>query len=150
MLKFYNVEVVLQEVPDEISLCFNITGCPLRCEGCHSPFLLKRENGKDLTDEIFIKYLKMYKNMISCVIFMGGDWEQEDLITKLKIAKKNNLKTCLYTGEEDVNFNIKENLTFLKTGAWIQVLGGLDSLITNQKFIDVFSGELLNYKFIKK
>ena len=39
---YYDFQVVLQEVPGEISLCFSISGCDKHCEGCHSPFLWKK------------------------------------------------------------------------------------------------------------
>ena len=39
MLKYLNCQVTFAEVPDEISLCINITNCPNRCPGCHSPEL---------------------------------------------------------------------------------------------------------------
>ena len=38
-LKYVNTEVVFQEVPDEISLAINISGCPIHCPDCHSKFL---------------------------------------------------------------------------------------------------------------
>ena len=87
--------------------------------------------------------------MISCVLFMGGEWEEEDLINKLKTAEDNGLNTCLYTGMEDVSNEIKNHLTWLKTGPWIAELGGLDSSETNQKFIEVKTNKLLNHYFIK-
>ena len=50
MLKYYNYMVTFSEVPDEISLCINITGCPIRCTDCHSKFLWENI-GKEITDE---------------------------------------------------------------------------------------------------
>ena len=149
MLRYHDIQVVLQEVPGQISLCFSITGCPLRCKGCHSPFLWKNGSGEILTDELFSDFLDKYKSMISCVLFMGGEWEEEDLINKLKTAKDNGLNTCLYTGMEDVSDGIKNHLTWLKTGAWIAELGGLDNPKTNQKFIEVKTNKLLNHYFVK-
>ena len=37
MLKYSNYEITFAEVPDEISLCINLTNCPHKCIGCHSP-----------------------------------------------------------------------------------------------------------------
>ena len=39
MLKYTSYTVVFQEVPDEVSLAFEVSGCPFKCEGCHSPHL---------------------------------------------------------------------------------------------------------------
>ena len=35
-LRFDREEIVWQEVPGEVSLAFLCSGCPLRCQGCHS------------------------------------------------------------------------------------------------------------------
>ena len=39
MPKYIDARVTFSEVPDEISLCISITGCPYRCFSCHSPHL---------------------------------------------------------------------------------------------------------------
>lgn len=108
-----------------------------------------REAIAKLIDALFADLLNKYKSMISCVLFMGGEWEEEDLINKLKTAEDNGLNTCLYTGMEDVSDEIKNHLTWLKTGPWIAELGGLDSPETNQKFIEVKTNKLLNHYFVK-
>ena len=52
MLKYVDTKVTFAEVPDEISLCINISNCPNHCEGCHSPYLAE-DIGTELTkDEI--------------------------------------------------------------------------------------------------
>ncbi len=146
---YYDFKVVLQEVPGEISLCFSISGCNLRCEGCHSPFLWKEGNGNILTEEIYTTLLNQYKNLATCVLFMGGEWHETELITMLQLAKKQNLKTCLYTGEKYVSEAITKQLTFLKTGKWKQKIGGLEKTNTNQNFINVKTNQNLNYLFSK-
>ena len=57
-------------------------------------------------------------------------------------------KTCLYTGEEEVSPEILEHLTYIKTGPWIQELGGLSSPSTNQMFKEVKTNSILNHLFI--
>ena len=146
---YYDFQVVLQEVPGEISLCFSISGCNLHCEGCHSPFLWKEGNGNLLTENVYTSLLNKYKNLATCVLFMGGEWHEEELINMLQIAKKQDLKTCLYTGEDFISEAIKTELTFLKTGKWEQKLGGLEKNNTNQKFINVKTNQKLNYLFSK-
>ena len=39
MLKYVNTGVVFQEIPDEVTLAVNLSGCPCRCPGCHSRYL---------------------------------------------------------------------------------------------------------------
>lgn len=146
---YHSFRVVLQEVPNEISLCFSISGCPLHCKGCHSPHLWKDGSGKLLTIEEFKNILITYKKYATCVLFMGGEWHEKKLIKTLKIAKENNYKTCLYTGEKDVSSKIKHELTWLKTGSWNAILGGLQSKETNQLFIEVGTNTKLNHLFIK-
>jgi anaerobic ribonucleoside-triphosphate reductase activating protein len=151
MMKFNCISpsIVFQEVPDEISLCFSITGCKVGCKGCHSAELWQESYGMPLTNIHFITWLNKYKNLISCIVFFGGEWQEKALIEKLIIAKKHGLKTCLYSGQKHINMNISQHLNFLKTGAWRAELGGLDSPITNQTFRNVATGKKLNHLFVK-
>lgn len=80
---------------------------------------------------------------------MGGEWHETELINYLNLAQKEGYKTCLYTGEEQINKNILNHLTWIKTGQWIAERGGLDIPTTNQKFIEVQSNKLLNHLFLK-
>ena len=73
-----NPRVTFQEVPDETSLIFEITSCPFKCEGCHSPWM--RDNiGTELTPEIFEKEISKYTTLVTCVCFMGGDQHKDEL-----------------------------------------------------------------------
>ena len=148
-MNYHQFEIVLQEVPGEISLCFSITGCSIRCEGCHSPFLWKEENGKLLSVKEFEKYLNQYQGFATCVLFMGGEWHEDHLIELLKTAKEQQYKTCLYTGSDTVSSVVLKELNWVKTGKWIPELGGLDSEHTNQKFIDINSNTIINNLFKK-
>ena len=141
--------IVFQEVPDEISLCFSITGCKVGCKGCHSTELWQEDYGIPLTNSNFINWLSKCESLISCVVFFGGEWQETVLVEKLIIAKKQGLKTCLYSGQKHININIYQHLNFLKTGAWRAELGGLDSPITNQTFRNTATGEKLNHIFVK-
>ncbi|GGX17900.1 anaerobic ribonucleoside-triphosphate reductase activating protein [Aquimarina muelleri] len=146
---YYSFQIVFQEVPGEISLCFSISGCTIRCKGCHSPYLWKKNSGSLLTVSLFETLLKQYANLATCVLFMGGEWHNEELIVFLKLSKKRNYKTCLYTGEDQVSIELLAELTWIKTGKWNPSLGGLENKKTNQKFIEVKTNKILNYLFIK-
>ena len=39
MLLISNYTVSLLEVPNELSLCLNISECPCKCKGCSEPYL---------------------------------------------------------------------------------------------------------------
>lgn len=146
----HDFQVVLQEVPGEVSLCFSISGCPLRCEGCHSPFLWKEGNGTELTPAYFQKRLDQYTGLASCVLFMGGEWHPKLLVEHLRKARQMGYRTCLYTGADHVPPEILEHLTYIKTGRWDKALGGLDCKATNQVFTEVSTGKMLNHLFIRK
>lgn len=148
-MHYYNVQVLLKEVPGEISICFSICGCKLFCKGCHSPFLWNEKNGKILTKIIFKKILYKYYGYASCVLFMGGEWYKKELIYFLKYAQKKGYKTCLYTGEERIDKNFTLHLNWVKTGKWMPELGGLDSPITNQRFINLDTNKIANHLFLK-
>ena len=133
-MKYLNYAVTFQEVPNEVSLVLNITNCPHRCEGCHSPEL--RENiGRPVLDD-FESLLDKHKDIITCVCFMGGDNDGVDGLLKcISICKRRGLKTCLYTGRANAwdTFILLE-LDYCKMGPYIEELGGLDSPTTNQRF----------------
>lgn len=143
-------DIVFKEVPGEISLCYSVCGCPLKCKGCHSPHLFKEENGTKLKQEEYIKKLIDYRGYATCVLFMGGEWEPKLLVSFLEIAKALGYKTCLYTGLNKVDDVIIKQLDFIKTGDWKQELGGLESENTNQIFKEVATGRILNSFFQKK
>lgn len=145
-LKYDGYSIVMQEVPNEVSLAINISGCPHKCEGCHSKYLWDY-NGKYLVDDI-AELLSRYSDLISCVCFMGGDQNQDDLLYCINKVKENNLKTCLYTGLDDIksiNEDIVKKLDYIKTGRYIEELGGLDKNTTNQRFFDLKNNKEIHF-----
>ena len=145
----FQKDIAFQEVPNEVSLILSISGCPARCVGCHSIDLWKDKNGVFLSEELFLSYLKMYEGLLTCVCFFGGEWQKEQLIKLLRIARSHNLKTCLYSGEKGIPEDIEMHLTYLKLGPWIESLGGLESIHTNQRIMNLETGEVLNHYFWK-
>lgn len=143
-MRYTDMTIVLQEIPGEISLALTITGCPLRCEGCHSRHTWNKRKGELLTSEVFASLLDKYDGMITCVVFFGGEWYEEELIALLQIAKSRNVKTALYTGLDDVSQQLKDNLTFLKVGPYQNQNGGLADPATNQRLYVIETGEILN------
>ncbi len=150
LFRSFNPQVVFQEVPNEVSLAYTISGCPVNCDGCHSKDTWDATSGSQLDDASFIEDLERYQNLITCVLFFGGEWAPEPLIRKLKIAQTRKLKTCLYSGFERLPKRVKQHLDYLKIGQWISALGGLEQPGTNQKFIEVNTGKDLTYLFQSK
>lgn len=147
MLRYVHEDIVWQEVPGEVSLAYTIAGCPLRCPGCHSTYTWNPDQGDELTPARLQRRIEDYAGMLSCVLFFGGEWQGEALLACLRTARAAGLKTCLYTGLDDVPPAIRAELTFLKTGAWRRERGGLDDPASNQRFIRTADGEVLNQLF---
>ena len=138
MLYYSYPQVVVREVPGELSLALSISGCPLRCQGCHSAETRNPSFGKPLTtDEL--KELLHHNQHISCVLFYGGEWDSIYLEELFKVVQLFNKKIALYTGleEDQVPKNLIPYLHLLKVGPYIEDLGGLDSPHTNQYFVDL-------------
>lgn len=140
-------QIVWQEVPGEVALAYTITGCPVGCKGCHSVDSWPVGSGEPLTQERLKQQLQKYRGLISCVLFLGGEWQPTALLKLLKQVKNEGLETCLYTGYENVSLALREQLTYVKTGPWIAARGGLESPTTNQRFYDLRTQQLLNCEF---
>ena len=134
-LKYLGYSIVMEEVPDEVSLAINVSGCPRKCEGCHSPYL-QEYKGNYVSDDIN-DLLDKYEGLITCVCFMGGDQNLDELFELCKKVKYRGLKVCIYSGSDSLltflSFAIEPNLVdYLKIGEYRKDLGGLDSEATNQ------------------
>lgn len=153
-LKYLGYSVVFQEVPDEVTLAINISGCPHKCVGCHSKYLWEYK-GNYISDDLD-GLIEKYKGLISCVCFMGGDQNQDELTDLLICIKKYKLKTALYTGYDsmmNLDFGMLKNLDYCKIGHYDSVCGGLDSPNTNQQMLkwnaDAIEWEDITYRFLK-
>lgn len=129
-LKYKGYCIALQEVPNEISLTISISGCPHKCEGCHSKYLWEYD-GNYITDDL--PYLiNKYQEYISCVCFMGGDQNMNELAALCNYAHTRGYKCCLYTGLDDFPTDMPD-FDYIKTGHYDQNKGGLNSPTTNQR-----------------
>ena len=137
-LKFINSEVVFQEIPDEITLAINISGCPVHCTDCHSKFLW--ENTGTELNLFTLNNLIISNTGITCVCFMGGDAEKEYVKTLASFVKSKGYKTCWYSGtiiSTDEIFLFGEYFDFIKTGQYIEKFGPLNNKTTNQRFYSI-------------
>lgn len=96
-----------------------------------------------------MNWLGKYAPHVSCVLFYGGEWEEEWLTKMLKLVKSLGLKTALYTGLDDVSKEIKDNLDYLKTGSFVKECGPLNKRTTNQRMWDLKKNEDITCKFWK-
>ena len=144
MLKYVDTKVTFAEVPNEISLCINISNCPCNCKGCHSSYLAE-DIGNELNGNS-IKELINNNKGITCICFMGGDsnpLEIDALAHFIKIYFP--IKTAWYSGRQELSKDINpNNFNFIKLGPYIEDLGPLNSKTTNQRFYKVEEGKLVD------
>jgi len=140
MLKFISYNIVFQEVPGEITLAVNISGCPNCCEGCHSPYM-QEDKGDVLNENVISDLLAKYGNAITCVCFMGGDNDPlavERLSQYIRKMTNVRLKTAWYSGKSKLPEHwFVGSFDYIKLGPYVEKLGGLDSPATNQRFYQV-------------
>lgn len=139
MIKYTDTQITFREVPNEVSLSINISNCPYRCKGCHSPYLQKNI-GKELTTEVLDKLIEKYKDQITCVTFLGDGGNIEEIAGFVKYVWQKGYFTCLYTGSEKIDEIVdvcNGFLCYIKIGPYIEEKGALDKPTTNQKFYKV-------------
>ena len=141
MLKCYSFDIVCQEIPDEITLAVNISCCPNRCPGCHSPWLWE-DAGEPMTEEMLTSLIDRYASAITCFCFMGGDADPMEIqrLSHFIRDKYPHLKTAWYSGKEALpdGFDIS-CMNYIKIGPYIEKLGGLKSKTTNQVLFRILS-----------
>lgn len=145
LLKYVDTAVTFAEVPDEISLCINLSGCPYRCKGCHSSYLWQ-----DIGTNLDLQHLTDLIDSntgITCVCLMGGDRDTVEIDSIASSIREYypELKICWYSGNEELDKNISLwNFDYLKLGPYKEELGPLNSPGTNQRFYKVNGDKLID------
>ena len=138
MLKYVETAVTFSEIPDEITLAINISGCPCNCKGCHSSYLAG-DIGEPLDLQHLTNLIDSNKG-ISCVCIMGGDAnpsEVDDIAQDIKEYYPE-LKVGWYSGRQELSEDIElRNFDYIKLGPYIEELGPLNSKTTNQRMYKV-------------
>ena len=142
MLKVATFDIVFQEIPGEVTLALNLSNCPCHCPGCHSPHLAE-DIGEPLNEELMDGFIARYGSMITCVAFMGGDAEPEEVARWAEYSKDRGLKTAWYSGRTifpreprnpgNPRTPSQSAFDYVKLGPYIEALGGLKSKQTNQR-----------------
>lgn len=138
MLKYVDTLVGFAEIPDEITLCINVSNCPCHCEGCHSPYLAE-DIGERLRYDNLISLIHKNKG-ITCVAFMGGDADPLSVNVYASIIKEQfpNLKVAWYSGRDYISEDINlENFNYIKYGHYDKNKGPLNSKTTNQVMLEI-------------
>lgn len=135
MLKYVNSDIVFQEIPDEVTLAINISGCPCHCPGCHSKYLWK-DIGNRLDAGAIDSMMAKYGYAVTCICFMGGDAEVSALVSLSQYIRKKyqSVKVGWYSGREKADLPcITQVFDYVKLGPYVEALGGLKSRNTNQR-----------------
>ena len=155
MLKFHNFDIVFAEFPGETTLAVNLTGCPNRCPGCHSPHL-QGDGGTPLDGEALRRLLDRYGSAVTCVGLMGGDAapaEVAALAARIRQLQPG-LRIGWYSGRSELPEGIDIRLfDYLKLGPWIAERGPLSSPATNQRLYRIGadgSREDITHRFLRK
>ena len=133
MLKYLYCKEIFREIPSEISLGISISGCTVRCKGCHSRELWE-DKGTPLDVETLCSLLNRHQG-ITCLILLGGEHDI-DALTELFMYAHKRVKTAWYCGLDVLpkgHQGIVQYLDFLKLGHYDMKLGGLNSPTTNQR-----------------
>lgn len=148
MLKYVDTRVTFLEVPDEVTLCINLSNCPCHCAGCHSSYLAY-DIGTELTIEELTR-LGTENDGITCIALMGGDNDPKRINRLAKwIVEELDLKAAWYSGRQYIPDEIDiKNFNYIKLGPYIEKLGALDNPNTNQKFYEVSRANKLGDSYL--
>lgn len=147
MLRYASYDIVFQEVPNEVTLAINISNCPNRCKGCHSPYLME-DKGEILNENVLVGLLEKYGKAITCVCFMGGDSSPDEVELMADFVKRHTndtIKTGWYSGRPGLPERCSvRRFNYIKLGPYIERLGGLNSVTTNQHFYRIEGSRMVD------
>ena len=135
MLKYVNTGIVFQEIPDEVTLAVNISGCPCRCPGCHSHYLWE-DIGLQLDTDAIDAFVGKYGHDITCIAFMGGDGDPVAVNLLAQSIHENHPQyhVAWYSGRLRIPPTVcKTDFDYIKVGPYIRHLGPLNRPTTNQR-----------------
>lgn len=138
MLKYVDTKIVFAEIPNEITLAINISGCPCNCKGCHSSYLAG-DIGERLDFDSLNKVINTNTG-VTCISFMGGDVNSSNvnILAEFIRAKYPELKVAWYSGRQELSEDIElMNFDYIKLGPYIEEFGPLNSKTTNQRMYKV-------------
>ena len=131
--------VVIEEIPDRVTLAVDISNCQGNCVGCHSPFL-KTDVGVELTEDV-IDSLVADNFGVDCFLFLGEGRDPESLLRLATHVRSTGLAVALYSGRASVEDEIFTVFDYVKVGPYIESFGPLNSKTTNQRLYKVSHDE---------
>lgn len=138
-MRFVDVKEVFAEIPDEITLAVSISGCPVRCPGCHSQYLWE-DVGEPLTEEALARLLTDHVG-VTCLCLMGGDQDAEGINSLARYVREHSkVRIAWYSGRTNLPPAIQlQHFDYIKTGPYIEQHGPLNVRTTNQRLFRVES-----------
>ena len=133
MLKYVPemTSVVLEEIPDRLTLAVEVSNCRGNCPGCHSPFL-REDVGEELTAEV-IDRLVGDNFGVNCFLFLGEGRDPAALLALAAHVRSLGLAVALYSGREDLEDALWEAFDYVKVGPYRAECGPLNARTTNQR-----------------
>jgi anaerobic ribonucleoside-triphosphate reductase activating protein len=139
--------VVLEEIPDRVSLAVDISNCRGNCIGCHSPFL-KKDIGRELTPAV-IDALVADNFGVNCFLFLGEGRDPEALLDLADYVRSKGLLAAVYSGREEVEDIFWNHFDYIKLGPYKEAFGPLNNPSTNQRLFALSDGRWkdITYRF---
>ncbi len=141
-------DIVLEEIPDRVTLAVEITNCQGTCQGCHSPFL-RKDIGEELTEAALDALLD--ENFgANCLLFLGEGNDPDALLRLAAHVRRSRpaMELALYSGRESIEKETEEMFDYVKIGPYIAERGPLNERTTNQRLYR--RGEDITSRFWRK
>lgn len=140
-LPIVNKGITLTEIPNRISVFFEIGNCTCHCDGCHSPELWDTNYTRpNMTVQEIIDYVDEQYNLgANAVVLMGGMNNKgfhKDLFAFLLLELSTRFQVGVYVGDDDLRWLPRLPIKWIKSGRYEKDKGGLDSPTTNQRFYE--------------
>lgn len=141
-------DVVLEEIPDKVTLAVEISNCRGSCIGCHSPFL-KQDIGVELTPDA-VDRLIADNFGVNCFLLLGEGKDPEALLRIAEHLRVHHpdLERAVYSGRPEVEPEIYAAFDYVKVGPYVAELGPLNERTTNQRLYH--HGEDITFRFWHK
>lgn len=126
--------VVMEEIPDRVTIAVEISNCLGRCKGCHSPFL-RKNIGEELSFKVIDKLISDNFG-VDCFLLLGEGNDRNALIEVANYIRQKyegRIKTAVYAGRQEVEDEIFLAFDYVKVGPFRPECGPLNSPTTNQR-----------------
>lgn len=134
--------VVIEEIPDMVTLAVEISNCKGNCIGCHSPFL-REDVGEELTEEA-IDSMVGDNFGVNCFLFLGEGRDLGRIFALAQYVRRaHGLAVALYSGRTEVEEEVFEVFDYVKVGPYMAEFGPLNSRTTNQRLYKVSHSPLI-------